>query len=144
MVENTWNRLATRLTFGIHRKTTSHTPGSALKQHLLLSYHVAKPTKMTGPTSQDLIIWHQRPYRADPMRRVCFLEVSLLFETCPVNSNHFPPWQHETGSSFPWRFLVWWTYFLVGLLIDWLTSLRHISTERLIVLRNVDMIKIRR
>jgi len=35
-VKKAWNRLAVRRTVGIHRKTTSHTPGIAMKRHVWL------------------------------------------------------------------------------------------------------------
>ena len=56
-VENTCNRLAVRQTVGIHRKTASHTPGNRSEQAPpAMSYYVDKRSKMTGPTSPDLIM----------------------------------------------------------------------------------------
>jgi len=34
-----------------------------------------------------------------------------IAEACLVNSNHFPPWRRQTGSSFPRRYLVLQTFF---------------------------------
>jgi len=69
----------------------------------------------------------------DEVRWTCF----QLFRTCFVKHAPYPPADNYTSANTFKRLL----------LIDWLTALRHINTERLLVSRNgakYDMIKIRR
>jgi len=74
----------------------------------------------TGPASFNQLRRRQQqtgngvPERF-PVMRTDFVEESPLFEVHQVDSDHFPQWRRQAGSSIPRRFLVWRACLLDGL-----------------------------
>jgi len=52
-------------------------------------------------------------YKAVPREAGVFSQRLTFFDVRLVDSNLFPPWQKQTGSSYPRRFLVWQTSVLM-------------------------------
>jgi len=76
----------------------SHTGNGSETAFPAMSYHVGKPSKMTGPASPDVIIWHMRSYRAVPSEAGVF---SQRISTIWGLRSWFQPSIFHRGSNKP-------------------------------------------
>jgi len=80
-----------RQNVGLHRKTSSDTPGTFSEQYTISGPYVGKQSKMTGPTLKMFVrgkdVWNPA---------TCLLDGVWLSEVDPVHIDRFPPCRKQT------------------------------------------------